>query len=433
MTEDPQDNQDKQDQPGKPDPQDGQAAPQGPDDPRPEDEPPAEGAPVPEGAAEAGGEADDRPGASEGMDLGEAGAAAGGAADGTEGAPEHDPYRDEQEAGGEGDHGEYDYGEYDEYGESAYADEYSEEHDDDYEHEDEWEDEEEEEEEEEEVDELGQKKMTLVEHLDELRTRLIRALIALVVGMAAALALSPYAILHLSRPLLSVMKGQDGLITTSTTAPFMMYLKMSLYLGLIISSPVVFYQIWMFIAAGLYPHEKKYVRYAVPFSAGLFITGTLFFLLFISQYLLGFFYGFAKWLPGIDLKVQITLDNHLTFMTNMMLVFGLCFQTPIAVLILAKMGLVTTKTLSRFRKHVIVVILIIAAFSTSPSPVDQVALAIPMWMLYELGIVLAYFFVERKRRKEEREFWADDETHHEADDEEEDEDEEEVEDEVPED
>ena len=141
------------------------------------------------------------------------------------------------------------------------------------------------------------------------------------------------------------------------------------------------------------------MHYAVPSSAGLFIIGAVFFLTVVSDQMFKFFIWFNT--SFLDVKMVITLDKYITLVCLMMLVFGLGFQTPLAVLLLAKMGLVTTKTLNRYRKHVIVGLLILAAMVTSPSPVDQVLLAVPMWLLYELGVLLAYFLVEKPRKKEE--------------------------------
>lgn len=274
--------------------------------------------------------------------------------------------------------------------------------DDEYEDEDEEDDEEDEDddgdddEEDEDEDEDGQRKMTLIEHLDELRTRIIRALIGLGVGMVIALILSQPVLQIIERPFkLAVGKS---LTYTDMMVPFNVYMQIALYMGLVIGAPWIFYQIWMFIAAGLYKHERKYVVYAVPFSASLFIMGAMFFLFYVSPMLLKAFNIFNEWM-GVE--PMVTLDNHVTFMTNMMLVFGFCFQMPIAVLILGKMGLVTVKTLNRYQKHMIVAILILAAVLTGPSPLDQIALAIPMWMLYELGVLLVYFLVEKKRRAED--------------------------------
>jgi sec-independent protein translocase protein TatC len=125
----------------------------------------------------------------------------------------------------------------------------------------------------------------------------------------------------------------------------------------------------------------------------LFIAGAAFYLFVMALPMLRFLIGFGNWL---GVKPVVTLDEHIHLMTMMMLVCGLMFQTPLAVLILAKMGLVTLKTLNHYRRHVVVAILIIAAVATpSPSPVDQVVLAVPMWLLYELGVLLVYLLIPK--------------------------------------
>ena len=328
----------------------------------------------------------------------------GGESHPVENGQDEDPHAHGPDEGSE----DYDYGEYDQ----DYAYEQDHDHgeydDEEYEEYDEDEEEfEEDEEEEEEEEEDGQRKMTLVEHLEELRLRIIRAAIGLAVAMGLSLYFTTDIIRYLNRTLNELAseladktgRGVGGVIEIDLTAGFMTYLKMSLYLGIIVASPWLFYQAWMFVAAGLYKHERKYVKIAVPFCSVLFVGGAAFFLVIISKFIIGFFFWFSYEKLGV--VPQITLKNHITFMTNMMLVFGLCFQMPVAVFILGKMGLVTTRTLNHYRKYVVVAIFIIAAFCTSPSPLDQIALAIPMWMLYELGVLLVYLFVEKKRREEE--------------------------------
>ena len=245
--------------------------------------------------------------------------------------------------------------------------------------------------------------MTLSEHLEELRKRLFRALLGLVAAMCITVPCGKYILDALKSPYVNVMTRMaekypnEGLEPTlavlTLTGGFIVFFRVSLVAGLILASPWVFYQLWKFIAAGLFPNEKKYVHYAVPFSTGLFIIGAMFFLIIVSNPMFTFFIGFSRWL---GLKQVITFDKYVSLVTRMMLVFGVGFQTPLAVLLLTKMGLLSVKTLNRYRKHVIVGILILAALFTSPSPVDQILLALPMWLLYELGVLLAYLLVERK-------------------------------------
>ena len=177
---------------------------------------------------------------------------------------------------------------------------------------------------------------------------------------------------------------------------FLAYMKVSLIAGLILTSPWVFYQIWMFVAAGLYESERKYVRSAIPFSTALFVTGSLFFLFVIARVTLRFFLGFGD---VVSVASNWTLPKYISFVTILMLVFGVAFQTPIAVFILVRTGLVSIKTLRNNRKYVILGLAFLSAVATpSPDPFSMLALLIPLYALYELGIVLA-IFAERKKAK----------------------------------
>jgi sec-independent protein translocase protein TatC len=182
-----------------------------------------------------------------------------------------------------------------------------------------------------------------------------------------------------------------------TLAPadaFVSYVKIALIAGLIVSSPWVFYQIWMFVGAGLYAHEKKYVRKAVPFSTVLFITGALFFLFVVAPISLRFFLKFGDF---INVQANWTFQKYVSFVTLLMLIFGIAFQTPIAILILNRTGLVSIESLRRSRKYVLVGIVIVAAMATPPDVISQITLAIPLYALFELGIVLSY--IANKRRE----------------------------------
>jgi sec-independent protein translocase protein TatC len=186
--------------------------------------------------------------------------------------------------------------------------------------------------------------------------------------------------------------------TLGPAEAFIAYMKISLVAGLILTSPWVFYQIWMFVAAGLYPQERKYVHTAIPFSTGLFVAGALFFLFVIAPVTLKFFLKFGD---AIGVTSNWTLQRYVSFTTLMMLVFGIAFQTPIAVFILVRTGLVAIGTLRRVRAYVLLGLAFVAAVATpSADPFSMLALLIPLYGLYELGIVLAVL-AERKARKRE--------------------------------
>lgn len=185
---------------------------------------------------------------------------------------------------------------------------------------------------------------------------------------------------------------------------FIAYMKVSLISGLILTAPWVFYQIWAFIAAGLYPMERRYVYRAVPFSTALFIIGALFFLFVIAHYTLVFFLSFGD---AVSVASDWTLQKYISFVTILMLVFGIAFQTPIAVFILVRTGLVSIATLRRQRKYVIIGLAFLSAVATpSPDPFSMLALLIPLYALYELGIVLA-IFAEKKAKAKQQEAAAD--------------------------
>jgi len=194
-----------------------------------------------------------------------------------------------------------------------------------------------------------------------------------------------------ARPL-QILRPADGIIS---------YIKIALMAGLILSSPWVFYQIWMFVAAGLYAHEKKYVHSAVPFSATLFVTGALFFILVVAPLTLKFLVKFNEGVLGA--RSNFTFADYVSFVTMLMLVFGIAFQTPIAIFFLNRTGLVSIRALRKSRKFVLLGIFVVAAMVTPPDVISQVTLGIPLYILFELGILLSVFSEHRRKSKEEKE------------------------------
>jgi sec-independent protein translocase protein TatC len=174
---------------------------------------------------------------------------------------------------------------------------------------------------------------------------------------------------------------------------FVGYMKISLIAGLILTSPWVFYQIWMFVAAGLYENERKYVHMAVPFSVVLFVTGALFFLFYVAKISLIFFITFGD---IVGTQAGFTFQKYISFITILMLVFGIAFQTPIAIYILTKMGLVTIATLRASRKYIFLGMFVLAALITPPDVITQITLALPLYCLFELGILLSAITQRKK-------------------------------------
>ena len=194
--------------------------------------------------------------------------------------------------------------------------------------------------------------------------------------------------------------GSHQLQVLAPADPFVGFMKISLISGLVISSPWVFYQLWMFVAAGLYAHERRYVHIAVPFSTALFVIGALFFLFVVAPISLKFFLGFGDL---IGVSSNWTFQKYISFVTMLMLVFGLGFQTPIAIFVLNRTGLVSIESLKSSRKYVIIVMFGLAAIATPPDVISQVTLALPLYVLFELGILLSWFAERKKKAQDEAE------------------------------
>jgi sec-independent protein translocase protein TatC len=238
--------------------------------------------------------------------------------------------------------------------------------------------------------------MSLGDHLEELRTRLILALIGLAAGAVICLFFGPRIITFIQKPYTELMPGRP-LIALAPADAFVGYMKVALISGLIVSSPWVFYQLWMFVSAGLYPREKRYVRLAVPFSAALFVTGALFFIYVVAPISLAFFLKFGE---IINVSPNWTFQKYVSFITVLMLVFGLGFQTPIAIFFLNKTGLVSIAALHRSRKYVLLGVFVVAAIATPPDVISQITLAVPLYLLFELGILLSYIAQRKKKLRD---------------------------------
>jgi len=237
--------------------------------------------------------------------------------------------------------------------------------------------------------------MSLGDHLEELRARLILAIIGLVIGAVICLCFGPRIIAFMKAPYTKL--SEESLVTLGPADAFVAYMKISLVAGLILTSPWVFYQLWMFVAAGLYPKEKRYVYVAVPFSVSLFVTGAMFFLFVVAPISLRFFLKFGD---IIGVAPNWTLQKYVSFITMLMLVFGIGFQTPIAIFILNRTGLVSIRALRRSRKYVLLGIFVVAAMTTPPDVISQVTLAIPLYFLFELGILLSWFAGRKKKTRD---------------------------------
>jgi len=237
--------------------------------------------------------------------------------------------------------------------------------------------------------------MSLGDHLEELRARLILALLGLAVALIGCLVFGKLIIMFIEIPYMKALGPDAPMQSIAPADGFISYMETCMVAGTVIASPWIFYQLWLFVAAGLYPHEKRYVYMAIPFSAGLFITGALFFIFIIAPLTLRVLVIFNK--NVLAISSNWTFPNYLSFVATMMLVFGLAFQTPIAVFFLNKTGLVSTQTLCRIRKFVFLGTVVIAAAATPGGDLLTLfALALPMYFLFELGVLLGYIAEKRK-------------------------------------
>ncbi len=246
-----------------------------------------------------------------------------------------------------------------------------------------------------EKNDLSNSTMSLGDHLEELRMRLIYALTGLVICAVIGFCFGPKIITLIEKPYISVMGQEARLQTLSPADGFISFIKIALITGLIISSPWVFYHIWMFVVTGLYPNEKRYVYLAAPFSAVLFICGALFFLFVVAPLTLNFLVKFNE--KMLRVNSQFTFQNYMSFVTHLMLVFGLAFQTPTAIFFLNRTGLVSLNTLTRSRKYVLLAVFVIAAMVTPPDVISQITLGVPLYLLFELGILLSYIASRREK------------------------------------
>ncbi|QPF75231.1 twin-arginine translocase subunit TatC [Roseateles sp. DAIF2] len=240
-------------------------------------------------------------------------------------------------------------------------------------------------------DELAGTEQPFVSHLIELRDRLIRAVIAIAVCFGVlALYPGPSALYDmLAAPLVAHLPQGSTMIATNVISPFLVPLKITLLAGFFLALPVVLYQVWSFVAPGLYSHEKKLVLPLVISSTLLFFIGVAFCYFFVFGQVFKFIQGFAP----KSVVAAPDIEAYLGFVINMFIAFGAAFEVPVVVVVLARMGLVTVEKLREFRGYFIVLAFVIAAIVTPPDVVSQLALAIPMCLLYEVGLWAAGLFM----------------------------------------
>ena len=242
---------------------------------------------------------------------------------------------------------------------------------------------------------------TFISHLVELRTRLVRASAVVLAVFIVLFAVWPGASAiydFLAQPMMNAMPEGSKMIATGVITPFMVPMKITMVVALLVSLPWVLYQAWAFIAPGLYLHEKRLVAPLIISSSLLFLLGVAFCYFFVFGTVFKFINDFAP----KSIAVAPDIENYLDFVLMMCLAFGLTFEVPVVVIVLVRMGMVSVEKLKEIRPYVIVGAFVVAAIVTPPDIMSQLFLAIPLCLLYEVGLLLAPLF-ERVTRAPESE------------------------------
>ncbi len=237
--------------------------------------------------------------------------------------------------------------------------------------------------------------MPFTAHLAELRKRLIICFVAVGVGFAVAYAFSVEIFSWLVQPLIEVLPPGDKLVFTALPEAFFIYLKASLIGGIVLASPVIFYELWMFVAPGLHQKEKKFVLPFVIVSTLLFAAGALFGYYIIFPVGFRFLVGFST----ENIRALPSLQLYLSFCLKLLLGFGLVFEFPVLAYFLGRAGILNSRMMAKNRRIAILLIFIIAAILTPPDVVSQIILAVPLYLLFE-GSILIVKFTGRKKREE---------------------------------
>jgi sec-independent protein translocase protein TatC len=235
-------------------------------------------------------------------------------------------------------------------------------------------------------------KIPFTSHLEELRDRLVKCLIAIGIGFAVAYGFKEILFKILVRPLVRVMAEGDHLIFTGLPEAFFTYLKVALLAGLMLASPVILYQFWMFVAPGLYKKERLLLGPIVLLSSIFFLAGALFGYFIVFPWGFKFFLGFAT----ETIRPLPSMKEYLSFSAKLLLAFGLVFELPMVLTFLARLGIVSVDFLKKNRKYAILLSFITAAILTPPDVVTQIMMALPLIVMYELSIIGARLFGKKK-------------------------------------
>jgi sec-independent protein translocase protein TatC len=234
-------------------------------------------------------------------------------------------------------------------------------------------------------------------HLVELRTRLLNSVVAVLIVFVCLFPFASKLYTLLAKPLLSKLPKGGQMIATDVTTPFFVPLKVALMAAFLISLPYILYQVWRFVAPGLYEHEKRLVWPLIIASTSLFFCGMAFAYFMVFPIVFGFITASAP----MGVAVMTDIDKYLSFVLTMFVAFGLTFQVPVAVVLMVRMGFITVAKLREIRPYMVVGSFVVGAIFTPPDVVSQSMLAVPLWLLYETGILVAVWVGRKKPGEEE--------------------------------
>lgn len=238
---------------------------------------------------------------------------------------------------------------------------------------------------------------TFISHLVELRNRVMKASLAVIVVFLCLMPWAGTIYDWLAQPMMAALPTGSKMIATGVITPFLIPVKVTLLVAFLIALPVVLYQAWAFIAPGLYTHEKKLVAPLVVSSSILFIAGVAFCYFFVFGVIFKFINEFAP----KSISVAPDIESYFGFVMTLFIAFGITFEVPIIVIVLVRMGFVTVEKLKEIRPYVIVGAFVVAAIVTPPDVISQLMLAIPLALLYEVGLLIAPMFARVTRAPEE--------------------------------
>ena len=241
-----------------------------------------------------------------------------------------------------------------------------------------------------------EKEQTLMDHLVELRDRLLHMVLAILIVFVALFAFSEDIFTVAARPLLDLMPAGTSMIATGVTSPFLVPFKLVLLLSVLLTIPYLLHQIWSFIAPGLYLHEKRMATPLLISSVILFYCGIAFAYFVIFPILFGFFIGIAP--EGV--AVMTDIGQYLDFIIAIFLAFGIAFEVPVATFILIAAGVTSADKLAKQRPYIIIGAFVVGMLITPPDVISQSLLAVPIWLLFELGLLSSRFFLKEKAEED---------------------------------